>query len=98
METNGERVEKMSLLVVRRSNDAPYEQRERLRNDYKWIVDHKAELIQEYPEKYIAVIDRKVVLVEDNVYAILNKIRAAGLNPDKFAVEYVSGQPICFLL
>jgi hypothetical protein len=77
---------------------ASYAQRERLRNDYKWIYEQKTALCRDFQNKYIAVQNRKVVLAEDNVYDLLKKMRASGLKPDKYAVEYLSEQPACFLL
>jgi hypothetical protein len=93
---------KMPLLLTKPSDssnyDTSYEQRERLRNDYKWISEQKVRLTQDFINKYVAVKDKHVVLAEDDVYTLFKKLRASGLNPDKVAVEYVSEQPICFLL
>lgn len=83
---------------VSSDDNASYEQRERLRNDYKWIYEQKTTLSKDFLNKYIAVQNRKVVLAEDNVYDLLKKMRASGMAPDNYAVEYLSEQPTCFLL
>ncbi len=82
---------------VSSEDKAAYEQRERLRNDYLWIDEQKTALCRNFPNKYIAVQNRRVVFAEDNVYDLLREMRALGLAPDVFAVEYLSEQ-LRFLL
>ena len=85
-------------MVVGSEVSASYEQRERRRNDYKWISEQKTNLFKDFQNKYIAVQNQKVVLAEDNVYDLLKKMRTSGMKPDNYAVEYLSEQPTCFLL
>jgi hypothetical protein len=85
-------------MVVGSEDKASYEQRERLRKDYLWISEQKTALSKDFLNKYIAVQNRKVILAEDNVYDLLKRIRASGIKPDDYAVEYMSEQPTCFLL
>jgi len=80
------------------SNTTLFEQRERLRTDYKWIADNRESLTQEFLNKYVAVKDKKVVAFDGDVYSLLKQIRATGKKPDKFAVEYFSEHPVCYLL
>ena len=80
------------------SNSTLFAQRERLRADYKWISANSESLSQKFLNKYVAVKDKKVVASDEDVYSLLKQIRATGKKPDKFAVEYFSEHPVCYLL
>jgi len=75
-----------------------FEQRERLRADYRWISDNRDKLTQEFLNKYVAVKDKKVVASDEDAPSLLKQLRATGKKPDKFAVEYFSEHPMCYLL
>ena len=74
------------------------EQRERLRSDYRWIANERSALQKEYLNKYVAVKDKQVVTAESNVYSLMKKLKTKGLRTDAVAVEFLSEQPVCFLL
>jgi hypothetical protein len=84
-------------MYVSSEDSASYEQREKLRKDYLWISEQKTALSKDFLRKYIAVRNRKVVFAENNVYDLLGRMRASGIVPDNYAVEYLSEQ-IRFLL
>ena len=85
-------------LMSEGSDSTLFTQRERLRADYKWISDHRESLAEEFLNKYIAVKDKKVVASDNDAYGLLKQLRATGKKPDKFAMEYFSEHPVCYLL
>lgn len=45
-------------------------------DDREWAYEHYSDLIKKYPDKWIAVLDKKVVAVSDGSGKILEKARA----------------------
>jgi|GEM_PF-3279264 len=88
----------MPLLVERRtSSSVLFDEREKLRLDYRWISARRATLAKQYPNKYVAVKDSTVILAEESPYTLLAKLKALGYKPNNVAVEFVTEQPICFV-
>lgn len=90
-------------LLVEGSNGSPnasdlIEQREKLRSDYRWISEEQMSLQKKYLNKFVAVRNKQVIVAAENVYSLMEKLKTKGLRTDSVAVEFVSEQPLCFLL
>ncbi len=81
----------MAILVVKSLDDKKLEATfKRYAQDHNWIHDHYQELVKKYPEKYIAVLNEKVVYAFDNITDIVNKISSDGGYPTDYAIEFVT--------
>lgn len=69
---------------------ALFDEREKLRVEYRWISNRRALLAKKYADMYVAVKDKKVLLAEKSVCALLVKLRRLGIDPNCVAVEFVS--------
>ena len=93
----------MTLVEVKK-NSNPAQEKEliakhnKLRLDYLWIFANSEALRAKYPNRYVAVKDKKVVYANEDAKRLLSTIVKAGENIDDFAVEYVRKQAACFLL
>jgi hypothetical protein len=89
----------MSLLVGKVNNEpSSYEQREILRADYKWIASKEEILREKYLNMYVAVKNKKVVCVSNNVYKLLDDLKNEGISTSNIAIKYLGTNPTCFLL
>ena len=75
-----------------------WEARERLQQDYRWIGENRKSLVAEYENKYVAVMDKKVIYSAVDVTDLMTQIKADGKRVDNFAVEYLSKNPPVFLM
>jgi hypothetical protein len=71
-------------------SSALFDEREKLRVEYRWISNRRALLAKKYADMYIAVKNKQVLLAEKSVCALLVKLRASGIDPNSVAVEFVS--------
>ncbi len=62
----------------------------RLQNDYNWIISHKQQLRNEYPNKYVAVENKTVRYVGDSMENLIATITKNHEQIDNFAIEYIS--------
>lgn len=67
-----------------------FNEREKLRVEYRWISNRRALLAKKYANMYVAVKDKQVLLAEKSVVALLGKLRSSGIDPNCVAVEFVS--------
>jgi hypothetical protein len=74
------------------------ETRQRLQEDHKWIDDNKTSLIAAYEDRFVAVMDKKVLYSDADVMGLMVKIKADGGRMDNFAVECMSRNPPVFLM
>ena len=67
------------------------------REDMRWVFANEEELRSKYANKFIAVRDRKVEFVNDDVRKLFATIKAAGEDLNDFMIEYVREKPVCLL-
>lgn len=66
--------------------------------NYRWIISHEKELRENYPNKYIAVEDQKVIFVGDNIGEIVSQVKLANREIDDFAIELIREHPTNLLV
>jgi hypothetical protein len=71
-------------------SSALFDEREKLRVEYRWISNRRALLAKKYADMYVAVKGKQVLLAEKSVCALLVKLRHSGIDPNSVAVEFVS--------
>ena len=67
-----------------------FDEREKLRVEYRWISNRRALLAKKYADMYVAVKGKQVLLAEKSVCALLVKLRQSGIDPNFVAVEFIS--------
>ncbi|MGD0996190.1 MAG: hypothetical protein ABR909_11785 [Candidatus Bathyarchaeia archaeon] len=78
-------------------NDALTQRFCRLQKDYRWIINHKKELRNEYPNQYVAVENESVRYVANTIEALMSSISRNNEQVDNFAIEYLSQYPTSLL-
>ena len=70
----------------------------RLTGDYKWIIENETQLRLEYPDRYIAVKNKKVLFSDSTLERLIAEIKQSNMSVDEFSIELVSAQKSSLLL
>jgi len=62
----------------------------RFREDSIFIEQHEDELKEKYPNKWIAVLNRKVVNVNDDFDSLLDNLKKHDIHPGDCVIEFLS--------
>ena len=62
-------------------------------SDMDWMDAKLDRLRKEYPNKYIAVNNRKIVGSDPNLQNLLRKLKRKKLNPGEIPVEFIAEKP-----
>jgi len=62
-------------------------------SDMDWIDAKLDQLRKEYPNKYIAVSNRRIVASDSNLQSLLQKLKGKNLNPGEIPVEFIAKDP-----
>jgi hypothetical protein len=65
--------------------------------DYNWIKDNHSELLKEYPRKYIAVRNRKVLYHGETMKELIDRMQVRSEDPSEFAIEFLTDEKCTFL-
>ena len=66
--------------------------------DNRWLRENLKELRQKYPDRFIAVYDRKVVAVGDALADAQKKASNAGIDPKKCVIQLILTQDYIWVL
>ena len=71
---------------------------ERFRDDATYVDEHREELLQRYPESWIAVFERQVVADDLDPKRLLRKVQKQGLLPGRVYRTHLSGKEDLLIL
>jgi hypothetical protein len=66
--------------------------------DMDWIDAELERLRKEYPNKYIAVHNRRVIEADSDLQSLIRKLREKNLNPGDIPVEFIAEKPQSLIL
>jgi len=66
--------------------------------NYRWFVEHFEELVREFDGMFIAVHEERVVEFDEEPAGLREKVLKRGLRLSEVTVEYVSKEPLTFIL
>jgi hypothetical protein len=66
--------------------------------DVDWIEEHRSQLRGEYPNRFIAVKNRRVLFTAQTMTDVVVLIKEAGVSAEDCAVEYISQHETDLLL
>ena len=70
------------------------------RANHDWLVDHKQALREDYPDRYVAVLNGKVVADERDIVSLFRNLRAKLKDKDlrTIAVDLVTADDVIWIL
>lgn len=60
------------------------------KEDFQWFVDNHDELFRKYPDRYLVISNKEVVLTESSLHRALNKALASGMEYGSFIIQLCS--------
>jgi hypothetical protein len=71
---------------------------EEFRADWEYLAAHRDELTARFPEKWVAVFDKKVVASSRTLEELLPKLEKKGLKGSTSAIDFLSSKPVTLRL
>ena len=66
---------------------------ERYRGDAVYIQEHREQLLKEYPEEWIAVLDLKIVGHSGDLDALLRELDSSGIPRGEACIKHLTTKP-----
>ena len=64
----------------------------------KWLIDHYRELIRTYNNQFVAVMDGKVIDSDVDPEVLLNRLKKKGVDVSAVAIDFITDNPVLYLL
>lgn len=61
--------------------------------DMDWLSKKHEELRKEFADKYIAIMNRRVIDSDPDLQKLLRRLKESGKNPSEIPVEFISKEP-----
>ena len=71
---------------------------DQFQKDIEYSETHREELLNQYPEQWIAVLKRKVVGHASDVYELLDELRERGIPTERVVLRHLTRQEELFIL
>ena len=68
------------------------------RRDMDWIYENQDQLRKKHPDKYVAVMNQKVIDFDSDLKTLIYRLKEKGKNPSEIPIEYISQEPIRLIL
>jgi len=70
----------------------------KFRDDTAYFLDHKGELTEKYPNKWVGIYHHKVVGVNKHLKSLIEELKDEGIPTGKAVVEYLSTKETIMIL
>ena len=71
---------------------------DQFQRDIEYSETHREELLNQYPEQWVAVLKRKVVGHASDVYELLDELRERGIPTERVVLRHLTRQEELFIL
>ncbi len=82
-------------------NEVPEEHKRQLaehKKDVAYFLAHYDELLKEYPEQSIAILDQKVIASDPDPWRLLESLEERGLPVGRILIEHLQQQPYILIV
>lgn len=73
-------------------------QLKRFQRDTAYYEQHREELLEKYPEQWVAIFNEQVVGASPDFYALLDGLQAKGVPVGQALVEFVTREDVLLIL
>jgi hypothetical protein len=71
---------------------------QRFKRDTAYYEAHQEELLEQYPEQWVAIYDERVVGADADLHHLLTTIKEKGISPGQALVEYITSKDELLIL
>ena len=87
----------MSQVLTKRENELNHKFKLFLSNT-KWINTNIEELKKQYPDRYIAVCQKRVIQTDRDLTDLKRRLRELNVDLDKVTIEFIKEKPLKLLV
>lgn len=62
--------------------------------DFQWFLRSREELLLKYEDKWVAIYGKKVLDSDENLRALLKRLKTKGFKPEQMLVQFLSREPL----
>ena len=62
--------------------------------DFQWFLRSREELLLKYEDKWVAIYSKKVLDTDENLTALIKRLKAKGLQPEQILIQFLPKEPI----
>ena len=62
--------------------------------DYGWFLRGREGLLCKYVNRWVAIREKTILDFDDDLTALLERLRAKGLKPEELLIEFLSREPM----
>jgi hypothetical protein len=62
--------------------------------DLRWFFQRREKLLSKYENKWVAISNNKILDSDENLTALLKRLKAKGLQPEQTLIQFLSKEPI----
>ena len=62
--------------------------------DFQWFLRSREELLLRYEDKWVAIYSEKILDLDENLTALVKRLRAKGFQPEQILIQFLSKEPI----
>ena len=66
--------------------------------DMDWISHNQEKIRRKHPNKYVAVMKRRIIDVDSELRTLIRRLREKGIDPGEIAIEFISEEPTRLIL
>jgi hypothetical protein len=71
---------------------------EKFQREIEYAEAHREELLNQYPEQWVAILDQQVVGVKPDIYQLTEDLNAKGILIDQVLIKHLTQQQELFIL
>ncbi|MCJ7560813.1 DUF5678 domain-containing protein [Candidatus Bathyarchaeota archaeon] len=62
--------------------------------DFQWFLQSREKLLSKYENKWVAISNNKILDSDENLTALVKRLKAKGLQPEQTLIQFLSKEPI----
>jgi len=62
--------------------------------DFQWFLRSREELLPKYEDRWVAIYSKTVLDSDENLTALVKRLRTKGLQPEEILIQFLPREPI----
>ena len=67
-------------------------------NDNQWLQNNYKKIQEEYPNKFVAVANKKIIATGEKIETVVKTVKERGINPAMILIEFVPEKGLILIL
>ena len=62
--------------------------------DFQWFLRNRERLLLKHEDKWVAISSKKVLDTDENLTALIKRLKDKGIQPEQILIQFLSKEPI----